>query len=328
MNNRFSISNIKNIDDDVPLEDRITMEEWTNLYNNFNDLVWIGETKYGKEMDKNSKSWHSQICFEWETSEDFPKVLILNPSIWGYLRIRIQRRVKIRQLEKLFEIAKALDSYLLDGKDKEVTEADLDQMKLDLAKKELLKNPVYQNGFNEQARWLAIRNSDIDKIFKEFKIEKFKEYDWEKGFETIDNTEKLLMIPSIHGWSIITGINTPYLFYDNKKQFDLTEKHFDSLVKSLNSLSKKFGNVQYFEYNNQNDKCNGYFKAKNGKLVYGKYDSPKESIEKGKQPKELKKVDTNYAFNVADLWSINPLDLVYLKEVKNKKIFVFDKNIF
>jgi len=226
MNRSYYIARVKNIDE-IPPSHAITMEEWSNLKENDSSLVWIGETIYGKEMDKNSISWNGQICLKWEMSEDFPKVLISNPSVNRYLGIRIQRRVKFRQVEKLFAIAKTLGAFLLDEKNKEITKDDLAQMKLDLAKKKLLKDPVHQNGFNEQARWLAIRSTNTDRIIEELGLTTYEECEWDKGFELIDNTGKLLLIPSIHSWSIITGINTPYLFYKNKEQFDLTKKHFD-----------------------------------------------------------------------------------------------------
>jgi len=325
--NRFSITRTKNTDDEILPEFKITMEEWSNLIQKIPSLIWIGETIYGKDMDKNSISWHSQICFEWETTEDFPKVLISNPSIFGYLRIRIQKRTKIRQIEKLLEIANELNCFLLDEKNKEITDTVIDRMKIEQAKKKLLKNPIFKNGFNKQARWLAIKSIDSKKILEVLGLKKFESFNWEEGFKIIDNSDQFLMTSPIYSWSIITGINTPYLLYKDKEQFNLTKNHFDHLTKNLVRLSSIFGNVQYFEHNNQNDKCNGYFKAINGKFIYGKYHSVNEIFEKGKAPKELKKIIDDSAFKIANLWSVDPLDLVYFKEMKNKEVFIFDKKL-
>jgi len=98
-----------------------------------------------------------------------------------------------------------------------------------------------------------------------------------------------------------------------------------NLCKSLQKLSKKFIEVQYFEHQGKS-KITGYLKANNGKLNFGYWHSETEEFTKGRVPKEIKKLHPTSAHEVASIWSIDPLDFVYLKEMAEEKSIVVVPN--
>ena len=104
-----------------------------------------------------------------------------------------------------------------------------------------------------------------------------------------------------------------------------SEEALTNLCKSLQKLSKKFIEVQYFEHQGKS-KITGYLKANNGKLNFGYWHSETEEFTKGRVPKEIKKLHPTSAHEVASIWSIDPLDFVYLKEMAEEKSIVVVPN--
>ncbi len=170
----------------------------------------------------------------------------------------------------------------------------------------------FENHDLDYIRWMAFREEDRMAILKALKLEVSKEVNLKYGI----NGNELLITPAVSGWTFIIGDNLSNVFIN--KNVSSSKEDLTNLCKYLQKLSKKFIEVQYFEHDGKSN-ITGYFKANNGKLVFGYWKSETEEFTKGKVPKEIKVHHPTSAHDVAAIWSIDPLDFIYLKEMSNQK---------
>jgi len=167
----------------------------------------------------------------------------------------------------------------------------------------------------EHIKWIAIREINSDAILSALKLSKSKEIYLQEKF----GSDVFIITPTYSGWTFLIGDNLPNLLI--KGDESSSDEALTNLCKSLQKLSKKFIEVQYFEHQGKSN-ITGYFKANNGKLNFGYWKSETEEFVKGRVPKEIKELHPTSAHEVASAWSIDPLDFIYLKEMAEEKSIV------
>ena len=161
-------------------------------------------------------------------------------------------------------------------------------------------------------RWMAFREGDKSALFKALNLRETKEFFLKEGVDRDD----IVVTPSVFGWTFILGDGLPSLLIRGDESS--SEKALNNLCKSLKKLSKRFIEAQYFEHQGKSN-ITGYFRANNGRLNFGHWESETESYRKGRVPKELEKLHPSSAHEVASIWSIDPLDFIYIWPMKEEK---------
>lgn len=83
---------------------------------------------------------------------------------------------------------------------------------------------------------------------------------------------------------------------------------------SLRCLSKELIEVQYFEHSEKSS-VTGYIKCRMGKRVFAHWRSQLDDFTQGRVPKEIKSLHPTTAHDVAGIWSMDVLDVGYIKEM-------------
>lgn len=173
----------------------------------------------------------------------------------------------------------------------------------------------FENDDLDFIRWLAIRDEEQASVLKTLELKVSSEISLKGDIDS----DQLIVTPPYSGWTFIIGNNLPDLLV--KGDENSTEEALTKLCKSLQLLSKEFVEVQYYEYQGKSN-INGYFKANKGKLNFGYWKSETEEFVKGVVPKDIKKLHPASAHEVASVWSVDPLDFAYIKEMAEKKASV------
>ncbi len=168
-------------------------------------------------------------------------------------------------------------------------------------------------------RWLAFREDDRMKVQKALKLKEEYEGMLSELLSSDDCGDHFVLTPSYCGWTFLLGDNIPYLLLKGTEQS--SEEALTNLCKSLQKLSKKFGELQYYEHEEKSN-ITGYFKANNGKLIFGYWHSETEDFRKGRLPKEINNIHPASAHEVASIWSIDPLDFVFIKKMAKENSYM------
>lgn len=165
--------------------------------------------------------------------------------------------------------------------------------------------PYFADSELEELRWMALRSTSQEAVLKALRLSKQRE----GRLEDLLREEGYVLSPAYEGWVFIMGDTLPELLLRGDEQS--SQEALDRMCKSLQQLSKTFGAAQYFEYSDKSS-VSGYFSASNGKLIYGYWQSELETFSKGRPPKAIKHRHPANPHEIAALWSIDPLDFVYL----------------
>lgn len=281
----------------------IKEEVWVKAVDSNKDIVSIHEFEKSKIKSYNyailkiGKKIYGRLLWDWEKRE---------------VGIEVQSKYLSEVYQSLQEIANDLNGdFFINSKTK------FDSNKhLPIPNIEICRDKKYFENYDlDYIRWIAFREKDRTAILNALKLEESKEVDLKEG---VDGNE-LVIPPTYSRWTFIIGDNLPNLLI--KGDESSSDEALTNLCKSLQKLSKKFIEVQYFEHQGKSN-ITGYFKANNGKLNFGYWQSETEEFSKGRVPKEIKKLHPTSAHEVASVWSIDPLDFIYLKEMAEEKSIV------
>lgn len=164
----------------------------------------------------------------------------------------------------------------------------------------------------DNVRWMAFREVDKHALLNALNLKETKEIPLEGRV----NHDDIAVTPSVFGWTFILGDDLPSLFIKGNE--NTSEEALTNLCDSLQKLSKKFIEVQYFEHHGKSN-ITGYFRANNGKFLYGYWKSETEEFSRGRVAKDIKKLHPSSAHEVASVWSIDTLDFMYIKEMAEEK---------
>jgi hypothetical protein len=165
--------------------------------------------------------------------------------------------------------------------------------------------PYFADSELEELRWMALRSTSQEAVLETLRLSKQRE----GRLEGLLREEGYVLSPAYEGWVFIMGDTLPELLLRGDEQS--SQEALERLCKSLQQQSKTFGAAQYFEYSGKSS-VSGYFSASNGKLIYGYWQSELETFSKGRPPKAIKHLHPANPHEIAALWSIDPLDFVYL----------------
>lgn len=157
-------------------------------------------------------------------------------------------------------------------------------------------------------RWIAVRGTDRKAIMKELCLRELKEVNIENGVEG----NEIIITPDYHGWTFILGNNLSRVLIKDGNW--TSEVALEKLCNTIQSLSKKFVEIQYFEHQGKSN-ITGYFKANNGKFIFGYWKSEIEEFKKGKIPNEIKNIHPSTAHEISSIWSIDPIDFVFIEKM-------------
>lgn len=233
--------------------------------------------------------------------------------LWDWEKGEVGIEVKSKYLLKIY---KALENIAFDLEGKfyiKKNEIFDSEKHLPILSVKINRDTKYFESHNlDNIRWIAIREEDRTTILEFLKLEESKVISLKDGIDSND----LVVTPCFSGWTFIMGDKLSSLFINGD---EISSKQaLTNLCKLLQKMSKRFIEIQYFEHQDRSS-LTGYFKANNGKLNFGYWKSESEEFSKGRVPKELKNLHPTSAHEVASIWSIDPLDFVFLKEMAEGK---------
>lgn len=277
--------------------------EWINVVENNKHIVSIHEHEnseiksYGYAILKIEGFIYGVLNWDWEK---------------GKIDIDVKERYLPQVYKALLSIADDLGGYFY-YKPKELFDP---QKHLPIPAIDINRSKRFFEGHDlDYIRWMAFREEDQGLILETLKLKKSKEVSLKDGIDSCD----IIVTPSYSGWIFLIGDNLPdSLVKGNESSSD---EALTNLCKTLQKLSKKFIEVQYFEHHGKHN-IDGYFKANNGKMIFGYWKTEDEEFKKGRVPKEIKKLHPTSAHEVASVWSIDPMDFIYLKEMVGEKSYV------
>ena len=183
--------------------------------------------------------------------------------------------------------------------------------------------------FGYKCVWFAIKTGNKNKVAKILELKNVSDCNWQVG---IDKAYKgsVFITPTVNGWTLVCGWGLPLA--------DPTKKNFDEVKNILKTLSKEFGEAQYFcTYRIEEYHC--WMKALNGqvKRIYSYWGSNGIILVEG-QPTEFEQSlklantisDENYferenivwdrpnedlVMKIAEHWSIDPTKLEERKDI-------------
>ena len=281
-------------------EEGIKEEIWIEMVDLNKDVVSIHEFEKSKIKSYNyailkvGKKVYGRLLWDWEKRE---------------VGIEVQSKYLSEIYQALQEIANDLDGrFFINSK----TVFDSNKH-LPIPNIEIKRNRKYfESDDLDYIRWMAFREEDRTAILKALKLEESKEVNLKDGVACCE----IIVTPTYSGWTFIIGDDLPNLLIKGNESS--SEEALKNLCKTLQKLSKKFIEVQYFEHQGKSN-ITGYFKANNGKLNFGYWESETEEFSKGRIPKEIKKLHPTSAHEIASVWSIDTMDFIYLQEMAEKE---------
>ncbi|MEO7175756.1 MAG: hypothetical protein ABIV51_07805 [Saprospiraceae bacterium] len=177
---------------------------------------------------------------------------------------------------------------------------------------------------------MALSIKDARSFVESLSMKKVSPDSWPDGLAQSDHSRTCMITRSIEGFVFVTGIDLPHFVNALATNLPSEDLSLEALTYELAQVSKQYGEATYYEHYDRSMQLNGYFKAKDGKFIYGRWYADGQHYEKGKIPKELKKlIDpespmTPTAMEVSGIWAINPEDLVYFEVVKGAEVWVLE----
>ncbi len=316
------------------LKEKLDYNIWVNIMEEY-DITWDFETKHGQYFLKTDPQSHYKAIayFDYKEREDDFKfnedTMVYKTGSYSFsISFYKDRGLAIASFPKwerkeflplFFELSKKLDCYLVNDSNKIITE-DYIKKYLPIPKVQIDNSKSYfdDDGLYD-IRWLVFREDDRMKVQKALKLKEKYTGMLSELLSEDECEDSFVLTPSYSGWTFLLGDNIPYLLLKGTEQS--TEEALTNLCKSLQKLSKKFGEVQYYEHEEKSN-ITGYFKANNGKLIFGYWHSETEDFKKGRLPKELKKIHPASAHEVASIWSIDTLDFVFIKKMVKENSYM------
>lgn len=280
-------------------QDGIIEELWHSVVNNNENIISIHEFEksniesYNYAILKIGNKIFGRLLWNWEKQN---------------IRIEMQKRYLPETYIVLENIAFELGSrfYLTSN---EIFNAEIH---IPIPNIKIIRDFKYfENDGLDYIRWMAFREDDYISILESLNLRKLNDVYLKDGVKG----REFIVTPSYSGWSFVIGDSLPNILI--KGDENTSNEALTNLCKSLQKLSEKFFEVQYFEHDGKSN-ITGYFKAKNGKLDFGFWKSETEEFSKGKIPKEIRNLHPTSAHEVASVWSIDPLDFIYLKEMSER----------
>ncbi len=275
----------------------IKEELWREVVNNNKYIVSIHEFEnseiesYNYAILKIGKSVFGRLLWDWEKQE---------------VGIELHIKYLPKTYKALEKIASELGGKFYIKKN-EVFDA---KKHLPAPTVEIDRSQQYFENYElDNIRWLGFREENQEEILQVLKLQEGKSGQLIELLN-INEPENFVITPPYKGWTFIIGNKLPALLINGDE--NSTEEALSNLCKSLQKLSKRFIEVQFYEHEEKSN-ITGYFKANNGKLIYGYWRSEMEEFTKGRLPKELKKIHPSTAHEVASIWSIDSLDFVFIE---------------
>lgn len=289
----------------VSKKGRYTKEEWIRIVESHPNVISIHEFEnseiksYGYAIIKIDSKVFGRYLWDWEN---------------GKIDLEINKKY-LPNSYKIFENIASENNGVLYYNSKELFDSKrhlpIPQIVIDR------KEKYFENHDLDYIRWVAIRGNDQSAVLNALELKDSKQIELRDGIDR----SNLVITPSYEGWIFILGDSLPNLL--TKRNENSSEEALKNLCTSIQKLSKKFIEVQYFEHQGKSN-ITGYFKANNGKLQFGYWKSETEEFSKGRVPKEIKKLHPTSAHEVASIWSVDPLDFIYLVEMAEEKSCVVD----
>ncbi|MEO7175754.1 MAG: hypothetical protein ABIV51_07795 [Saprospiraceae bacterium] len=250
---------------------------------------------------------------------------------WGAedepIKVEIVKKDELEGYLKLQAIAKALGAELYCNK-KEIFDP---EKHLPKPKAKINRKTAWQDkSFGEGTRWMALTIKDAKSFVETLSMKKVSHVSWSDGLAQSDNSRSCMITHSIEGFVFVTGIDLPHFVNALTTNLPAEDLSLEVLTNQLAQLSKQYGEATYYEHYDRSMQLNGYFKAKDGKFIYGHWYADGQYFEQGKIPKELKKlIDpespmTPTAMEVSEIWAISPEDLVYFEVLKGAEVWVLE----
>ncbi|MEO7175758.1 MAG: hypothetical protein ABIV51_07815 [Saprospiraceae bacterium] len=248
---------------------------------------------------------------------------------WGIEGVKIEMESKF--IEEMYpalqSIAQDLGAELYYNK-KEIFDP---EKHLPKPKVKINRKKTWQDkSFGEGTRWMALTIKDARSFVESLSMKKVSQVAWSDGLAQSDNSRTCMITPSIEGYVFVTGIDLPHFVNALSANLPSEDLSLEVLTDQLVQLSKQYGEATYYEHYDRSMQLNGYFKAKDGKFIYGRWYADGQHFEQGKIPKELKKLInpespmTPTAMEVSEIWAISPEDLVYFEVVKGAEVWVIE----
>jgi hypothetical protein len=178
--------------------------------------------------------------------------------------------------------------------------------------------------FGYKIRWFAIKTVDMEKVVKEFSLQKIQKSNWWEGIEKA--YEKSVFIsPSVEGWTFAVGYGLSEVTSD-----------IEILRNKIIELSKTFGEAQYFE-SHRGANVYGWVKGIDGKIIRAYIQRDETKLVEGEptpveQPYNLINTltddtsqpdywdnvvlpDEEFVLKVAESWSIDPMSLETIENI-------------
>jgi len=291
---------------------QILKKDWVSCVESHEELIWEFE-RLNFLVEKNIDA---SVYFKVDT--------LYGELTYDEKGTCIEVFVEDRFFWKVFPVLKSINNFLGTSFFKEngtpYLLSEIEALKkLDYRCEEDLSTRHHELSFGENSSWVALKNTDVKTVLNYFKAKRYSLANWDEGFQYLKSNDWGLIILTIREWTVIVGDVIKILF---AQSLFFNTKSFDDLVFKLEFLSKHFEEAHYYSHSNKWYSFNAYFKAHNGKLIYGKYSCEDFEYEKGKIPSILKSLSSLGAADVAHIWSIDPRLMPYFKEVENYKVFV------
>lgn len=283
-------------------QSKITEQEWKAIVNADNELFWREGQEHGS-IELDSRRDFSVVFDYIEKRKTHAIHLNFHPKV-GYAIVDLWAPLNYTRISKLLHIASKLNAYLLKGPRTIITQEYIDE-NFKGHSDELDENLGIIKLFELALRWMVVGSQDVSFVLKQLGITNFRRLPGVSENLEVLYDKGMIILPPVDEWIILSGNNLPELLV-GELSINSHYANLDALSRRLEELSVIFHEVQYYEYYHRSTNIVGFFKAENGKLLYGSFKNEDRIYERGKLPDELRNVDLNDVFEVADKWSINP----------------------
>lgn len=256
----------------------------------------------------------------WYKDEPFsPNYIITNNGNLIRSEIRYRVGVLFIRFETLSDevlyysslIAKDLKANIYGDNQKPISREKIDNAKERFERKYVDHLYEYQsNSFGGNNTWLAIK-SNLHSITDYFNLN-IQFTNWKEGLD-IMNTDNHVVLVEFDNWTFIAGESIYKLFdcyTENPQETDEFLK-----LKCL-EIGQDFNEFQFFSHYNRSIYINAFYKIKNGKFIYGEFQTEGYSKLHGQKPNEIESLFSTEVSNVASAWGYSPNDLRYKKVEK------------
>lgn len=237
-----------------------------------------------------------------------------------------------KDVKMFWDIAKMLNADLWYFPEKQfiINEDYLNKIKEKEPKVSLTsKQMLGMEWLNFSCRWLIINTSQIN-LLTQLKATNNTEDTFENCIEEVTEGNKLLMANQ-KGWTMIMGLNLPYVFYKDKAEYESTTDHNINLIDALNNLSANNLEAYYFEFHSKYGGA-AFVRSANGNLGYANF-SYEEDIKEYFGETDQDKISINLnqtpVLELCKDWTgVTPEELI-LETIKKKvKVLTFKQESY